>query len=129
PSGPAARSERKSVCGPSQPFHHGPHYNPFKADTRRIYSGLTFHGPANSLRRPSLTTRRQVVIQGHKRNVNVGGSLWNALKEIAANKKVSLASLVTQIDDERGHLNLARAIRLFVLDHSRGTAEFNCEDN
>ena len=67
--------------------------------------------------------KRTVTIRGHKRTVHVEASLWNALKGIAANKKVSTASLVMQIDDERGHINLSRAIRLFVLDHSRGMAE------
>ena len=75
-----------------------------------------------------MIARRQVAIRGHKCNVNVEGSLWNALKGIAADKKVSIASLVTQIDDKRGHLKLARAIRLFVLDHSRVRAEFKSEN-
>ena len=77
------------------------------------------------LKRPLVRT---VTIRGQKRTVHVEDSFWNVFKGIAANKKVSTASLVAQIDEERGHLNLSRAIRLFVLDHFRGTAEFKSED-
>jgi len=54
-------------------------------------------------------TKRSVVIAGHKTSVS-------ALKEVAAQRDMTLSELVGAIDADREHGNLSSAIRLFVLD-------------
>jgi predicted DNA-binding ribbon-helix-helix protein len=71
----------------------------------------------------SLVLKRSVIIAGHKSSVSLEEAFWNGLKEIAANRKVTLSELVGSIDAVRAHGNLSSAIRLFVLDHYRGLIE------
>jgi predicted DNA-binding ribbon-helix-helix protein len=40
-----------------------------------------------------------------------------ALKDIAASRRVTLSDLIARIDTDREHGNLSSAIRLFVLNH------------
>jgi predicted DNA-binding ribbon-helix-helix protein len=42
---------------------------------------------------------------------------WTTVKDIAADKNITLAKLVEQIDEGRKNANLSSAIRLFVLDY------------
>ena len=67
----------------------------------------------------SLVVKRSVVIGEHKTSISLEDAFWSALKEIAANQKVTLPVLVTRIEDEREHANLSSAIRLFVLEYYR----------
>ena len=83
--------------------------------------------PANSRQKPSQVVKRSIVIGGHKTSVSLEESFWNALKEIAASKRVTLSDLVTPINNERQYGNLSSAIRLFVLDHYRRMAELKRE--
>ena len=79
--------------------------------------------PADSPRKPSRVVKRSVTIAGHKTSVSLEDAFWNALKEIAATRKIPLPDLVSTINKERKHGNLSSAIRLFVLDHYRRLAE------
>jgi predicted DNA-binding ribbon-helix-helix protein len=65
----------------------------------------------------SLVTKRSIVIGGHKTSVSLEEAFWKGLKEIAANRDLSLSELVSSIDAERSQGNLSSSIRLFVLDH------------
>ena len=67
----------------------------------------------------SSIAKRSVVIGGHKTSVSLEGPFWTALKQIALAQHVTLAALVTQIDDTREQSNLSSAIRLFVLHRFR----------
>jgi predicted DNA-binding ribbon-helix-helix protein len=67
----------------------------------------------------SLVTKRSIVIDGHKTSVSLEEAFWKGLKEIAANRDLSLSELVSSIDAERSQGNLSSSIRLFVLDHYR----------
>lgn len=61
--------------------------------------------------------KRSVVIRGHSTSLSLEDPFWLELKSIARARKVSLAKLVTQIDNKRGEeVNLSSALRLFVLD-------------
>jgi predicted DNA-binding ribbon-helix-helix protein len=71
----------------------------------------------------SLVAKRSIIVGGHKSSVSLEEAFWNGLKEIAANRKVTLSELVSSIDAARAHGNLSSAIRLFVLDHYRGLIE------
>jgi predicted DNA-binding ribbon-helix-helix protein len=69
----------------------------------------------------SLVIKRSIVIGGHKTSVSLEEPFWKGLKEIAANRDLTLSELVSSIDGGRAHGNLSSAIRLFVLDHYRTT--------
>ena len=61
--------------------------------------------------------KRSIVIAGHKTSVSLEDAFWRGLKDIAANRNMTLSDLVGAIDSERQHGNLSSAIRLFVLEH------------
>jgi predicted DNA-binding ribbon-helix-helix protein len=67
----------------------------------------------------SSVVKRSVVIDGHKTSVSLEDPFWTDLKNIAHAQQVTLAELVTTIDDARAQSNLSSAIRLFVLHHFR----------
>jgi predicted DNA-binding ribbon-helix-helix protein len=67
----------------------------------------------------SPVVKRSIVIAGHKTSVSLEDAFWDALKEIAAQRKMTLSDLVASIDSSRTQGNLSSAIRLFVLDHFR----------
>lgn len=69
----------------------------------------------------SQVVKRSIVIAGHKTSVSLEDAFWTSLKEIAGTRQVTLSDLVSTIDSERQYRNLSSAIRLFVLDHYRGT--------
>jgi predicted DNA-binding ribbon-helix-helix protein len=67
--------------------------------------------------------KRSVVIRGHKTSVSLEDAFWRALKTIAAERGVSLAQLIAEVDAARGG-NLSSALRVFVLERTgrRGSA-------
>ena len=67
----------------------------------------------------SPVVKRSIVIAGHKTSVSLEDAFWDALKEIAARRNVTLSDLVASIDASRSQGNLSSAIRLFVLDYFR----------
>jgi predicted DNA-binding ribbon-helix-helix protein len=67
----------------------------------------------------SAIAKRSIVFNGKKTSLSLEDEYWNALKEIAAERRVKLSHLVTAIDGRREHANLSSAIRLFVLDYYR----------
>jgi len=71
----------------------------------------------------SPVVKRSIVIAGHKTSVSLEDAFWEALKEIAGSRRLTLSDLVATIDSARTQGNLSSAIRLFVLDHYRGVAQ------
>ena len=65
--------------------------------------------------------KRSVVIAGHATSVSVEPEFWEALREIAAARAVSVNQLIAEIDGRRTG-NLSSAIRLFVLAELRARA-------
>ena len=63
--------------------------------------------------------KRSVVIAGHGTSVSIEVPFWDALKDIADARGVSLNRLITEIDESR-HENLSSAIRVYVLTQIRG---------
>ena len=63
----------------------------------------------------STVSKRSIVLVGHKTSVSLEDAFWNALKETARGRGVTLSDLVATIDADRQHANLSSAIRLFVL--------------
>lgn len=70
----------------------------------------------------SPVVKRSIVIAGHKTSVSLEDAFWDALKEIAGQRRLTLSDLVATIDSGRNQGNLSSAIRLFVLDYYRGTS-------
>jgi predicted DNA-binding ribbon-helix-helix protein len=67
----------------------------------------------------SPVVKRSIVIAGHKTSVSLEDAFWQGLKEIAAERDMTLSDLVATIDTDRRQGNLSSAIRLFVLDYYR----------
>jgi len=64
----------------------------------------------------STVIKRSVVINGHKTSVSVEDQFWAALKEIAAERQVSLSELIAVVAHDRGEVgNLSSALRCLVL--------------
>ena len=62
--------------------------------------------------------RTSVVIAGHRTSVSLEGAFWEALRDIAAERGVSINRLVADIDRRRRG-NLSSAIRVYVLAWQR----------
>ncbi len=67
----------------------------------------------------SPVVKRSIVIAGHKTSVSLEDQFWDALKQIAGERKVTLSDVVQEVDQKRKQGNLSSAIRLFVLDYYR----------
>jgi len=65
----------------------------------------------------SSIVKRSIVLAGHKTSVSLEEPFYQALKDIAASRRVTLSDLVAGINTERENGNLSSAIRLFVLNH------------
>jgi predicted DNA-binding ribbon-helix-helix protein len=74
-------------------------------------------------------TNRAVVIAGHRTTVSVEDEFWNAFKQIADERDLTLSELVALIDAGRQHTNLSSAIRLFVLGQYRDWLGFYREES
>jgi predicted DNA-binding ribbon-helix-helix protein len=69
---------------------------------------------------PAKNIKRSVTIAGHRTSVSLEPEFWDALNEIAAEKKRPLARLIGEVDKREGReQNLSSALRLFVLAHYR----------
>lgn len=67
--------------------------------------------------------KRSITLDGHRTSIALEEAFWEGLEEIAAGHNVSLPTLITAIDRERGPDNLASALRLVVLEHYRTGAK------
>jgi predicted DNA-binding ribbon-helix-helix protein len=65
----------------------------------------------------SSIVKRSVYLARHKTSVSIEDGFWNALKEIASQRRMTLSQLIGEIDIHRERPNLSSAIRLFVLDY------------
>lgn len=70
---------------------------------------------------PGTLRKRSVVVAGHATSVSLEAAFWDILKEIAAERQVSVNRLIADVDDGRTG-NLSSALRVFVLDHLRSRA-------
>jgi predicted DNA-binding ribbon-helix-helix protein len=66
--------------------------------------------------------KRSLTITGHRTSVSLEAPFWQALAEIAAARKQSVAAVVASIDRGRTGTNLSAAIRVYVLDWYRKQA-------
>jgi predicted DNA-binding ribbon-helix-helix protein len=67
--------------------------------------------------------KRSITVAGHRTSISLEDSFWQALGEIAGERRKSVAALIAEIDRRRaGADSLSSAIRVFVLERFRGTA-------
>lgn len=66
----------------------------------------------------AVIVKRSVRIAGHATSISLEPAFWDALREIANHRQVSVNALLSAIDAGRGG-NLSSAIRLFVLESCR----------
>ncbi|OJY35968.1 MAG: hypothetical protein BGP06_19220 [Rhizobiales bacterium 65-9] len=59
--------------------------------------------------------KRSLSIAGHSTSISIEEPFWRALKALAAEENISLATLVARIDGERKEIGLSSALRLHVL--------------
>jgi len=84
--------------------------------------------PAADSRAPGERIRkRSVKIAGHSTSLSLEGVFWDALKQVAAARGLSLNALIEEIDRGRGS-NLSSAVRVFLLNHYREAAEVSRQD-
>ena len=60
----------------------------------------------------SPVVKRSVILAGHKTSVSLEDAFWNALKEIARKRLMTLRDLTGTIDSQRQQRNLSSALRL-----------------
>ena len=63
--------------------------------------------------------KHSLTIAGHRTSISLEQAFWDALREIADARRLSLAALIGEIDASRGAANLSSAIRVFVLARAR----------
>ncbi|MCB1510911.1 MAG: ribbon-helix-helix domain-containing protein [Hyphomicrobiaceae bacterium] len=68
---------------------------------------------------PSRPEKRSFTIAGHRTSISLESAFWDALKDIAVEHERSLASIVADIDRNRGSAGLSGAVRIWVLDYYR----------
>ncbi len=59
--------------------------------------------------------KRSLTIAGHRTSLSLEPEFWAELKAAAQVENKSLATLVGEIDDNRGDRNLSSAIRVWIL--------------
>ena len=67
--------------------------------------------------------KRSFSLKGHRTSISIEPPFWNALREAAAAEGISLAALVSRIDEARDpKAGLSSAVRVWVLEHTRTLA-------
>ena len=68
----------------------------------------------NDSRSKSEPAKRSLTVRGRKTDLRLEDALWNELRAMADERKVSVSELLNGIDIERKRGDLSSAIRLFV---------------
>lgn len=72
---------------------------------------------------PERPAKRSLTLRGHRTSVTLEPSFLDALRHIAAERRLSLDALAAEIDAARDPAtNLASALRVFALAHYRARA-------
>ncbi len=59
--------------------------------------------------------KRSLTIAGHRTSLSLEPEFWTELKRVAKNERKTVASIVSDIDANRGPRNLSSAIRVWIL--------------
>ncbi len=74
------------------------------------------------MKAPSRVRKHSLVIAGHSTSVSLEAAFWDALREWAQERQISVAALVAEIDSARGEANLSSALRVRLLEFYREKA-------
>lgn len=64
--------------------------------------------------------KRSLTLRGHRTSVSLEDAFWRAFRDIAEARGQALNALAAEIDEARGDVGLASAIRVFVLQELTG---------
>ena len=59
--------------------------------------------------------KHSLTLRGHRTSVSLEAAFWTAFRDLAQAKGLTLNAMAAQIDDNRGDVGLASAIRVQVL--------------
>ena len=59
--------------------------------------------------------KRSLTLRGHRTSVSLEDPFWRAFRDITEADRMTINGCAAQIDEARGDVGLASAIRLFVL--------------
>ncbi|MGO8739606.1 ribbon-helix-helix domain-containing protein [Rhodoblastus sp.] len=71
---------------------------------------------------PGRIRKHSLVIAGHGTSVSLEAAFWDALREWAQERGMSVAALVAEVDAARGEANLSSALRVRLLEYFREKA-------
>lgn len=71
---------------------------------------------------PGRMRKHSLVVAGHSTSISLETAFWDALRELACARGLSVAALVAEIDASRGEANLSSALRVHVLQAVRNPA-------
>lgn len=60
--------------------------------------------------------KHSLTLRGHRTSVSLEDIFWREFRRIARDRGIALNLLATEIDETRGDIGLASAIRVFVLE-------------
>lgn len=72
--------------------------------------------------------KRSFSIKGHQTSISLEAPFWDALREAAAEQKLTLAGLVARIDADRSAGGLSGAVRIWILDYYRRRGDLTSYD-
>ena len=64
---------------------------------------------------PGKMRKHSLVIAGHRTSISLETAFWDVLRDLARQKRVSVATLAAEIDQKRGDANLSSALRVHLL--------------
>lgn len=67
--------------------------------------------------------KRSLSLRGHRTSVSLEDAFWAEFRAIARARALPINELAAQIDETRGDVGLASAIRVFVLEDLRARAQ------
>jgi predicted DNA-binding ribbon-helix-helix protein len=70
----------------------------------------------------SRPVKRSFSIRGHRTSISLEAAFWDALGQIAKERRRPLAQLVGDVDAVRGEAGLSSSVRIFILDHYRAAS-------
>lgn len=77
---------------------------------------------------PHLIHKHSATLHGHRTSFSLEDEFWSELKTIAKARSMSLAGLITDIDDQRtSGSNLSSALRVYVLRYLKQQDTFKNE--
>lgn len=67
--------------------------------------------------------KHSLIVAGHRTSISLEGPFWRALREEAARRQMSVAALVSEVDETRAGANLSSALRVYLLQVAERRAQ------